>query len=181
MKFERVGIDGAALIRPKPFVDDRGSFARIFCQDEFKGAGLEDVVAQVNLSTNHVAGTLRGLHFQRGAAAEAKLVRCVRGSLYDVLVDVRPGSPTHLQHYGVELSADNMLALYVPEGCAHGFLTLEDDTDAIYQVSTTYTPGAEDGMRYDDPVLGIDWPAEVSLISDKDANWPLLQEQGVRS
>lgn len=181
MKFEEVGITGAALIRPEPFSDERGSFARVFCQDEFAGADLGTRVAQVNLSHNPIGGTLRGLHFQRDDAAEAKLVRCVRGSLYDVLVDVRPGSPTHLQHYGVELSADNMLALYVPEGCAHGFLTLEDDTDAIYQVSTTYTPGAEDGMRYDDPVLGIDWPAEVSLISDKDANWPLLQEQGVRS
>lgn len=181
MKFENIGIDGAALIRPEPFVDARGSFARIFCQDEFSEAGLRNMVAQVNLSANLVCGTLRGLHFQQGAAAEAKLIRCVRGSLYDVLVDVRPDSPTHLQHFGIELSPDNMLALYVPEGCAHGFLTLEDQTEAIYQVSTVYTPGAEGGLRYDDPALGIDWPRGVSVISDKDANWPLLDEGAVRS
>jgi dTDP-4-dehydrorhamnose 3,5-epimerase len=175
-----IGIAGAALLRPVPFVDDRGSFARVFCREEFAAAGLSPDVAQVNLSTNARAGTLRGLHLQTGDAAEAKLVRCIRGSLFDVLVDVRPGSPTYLSWYGVELSADNRLALLVPEGCAHGFQTLEDDTEALYQVSVPYTPGAEAGLRFDDPALGIDWPLPVSTISDKDRSWPLLA-QAVRA
>lgn len=176
MRFDDVGINGAALIHTEPFTDDRGSFARIFCAEEFRTAGLEPGVAQTNLSTNHRQGTLRGLHLQRGEAAEAKLVRCIRGALFDVIVDMRTDSPTYLRQVGVELSADNRLALFVPKGCAHGFQTLVDDTDAMYQVSDPYHPGTEDGYRYDDPILAIDWPLPVSVISDKDAGWPLLQE-----
>ncbi len=117
------------------------------------------------------------MHLQKGDAAEAKLVRCTRGSLYDVLIDLRPQSATYLQHYGVELTPENQLALYVPEGCAHGFQTLSEDTEAIYQVSAPYTPGAEDGFRYDDPAFAIRWPLEVTALSDKDAAWPLMAER----
>lgn len=177
MHFEDVGIQGAALIRPEPFADDRGAFARIFSREEFAAAGLRDVVVQTNLSTNIRRGTLRGMHLQKGDAAEAKLVRCTRGSLYDVLIDLRPQSATYLQHYGVELTPENQLALYVPEGCAHGFQTLSEDTEAIYQVSAPYTPGAEDGFRYDDPAFAIRWPLEVTALSDKDAAWPLMAER----
>lgn len=177
MQIEDVGIPGAALIRPEPFADDRGAFARIFSREEFAAAGLRDVVAQTNLSVNIRRGTLRGLHLQTGDAAEAKLVRCTRGSLYDVLVDLRPQSATYLQHYGVELTPENQLALYVPEGCAHGFQTLSDGTEAIYQVSAPYTPGAEDGFRYDDPAFGISWPLPVTAMSDKDASWTLMADR----
>lgn len=180
MEFDDIGITGAALIRPRPFIDDRGSFSRIFCREEFTAAGLSDAVTQVNLSTNLRKGTLRGMHYQVGDAAEAKLVRCIRGSLYDVMVDLRPSSATYLRHYGVVLSSENQLALHIPEGCAHGFQTLEDNTEAIYQVTAPYTPGAEGGLRHDDPALGIDWPLPVSTISEKDAAWPLLEEGGTR-
>jgi dTDP-4-dehydrorhamnose 3,5-epimerase len=154
--------------------DDRGFFARTFCRDQFAVAGLEPHVEQCNLSYNHSAGTLRGMHYQLSPAEEAKLVRCVRGAIYDVIVDMRPESVTYLQHVAVELTADNRRALYVPAMFAHGFQTLTDGAEVTYQVDQAYTPGTEAGLRYDDPALAISWPVAVSVISPKDATWPLL-------
>jgi dTDP-4-dehydrorhamnose 3,5-epimerase len=183
MRFVPTRIHGVYEIELEPHSDERGSFARAFCFQELSEAGLEGRCVQANLSTNHRAGTLRGMHYQLPPATETKLIRCIRGALYDVIVDLRPGSPTYLEHHGVELSADNRRALYVPGMFAHGFQTLEDDTEAFYQVSEFYTPGAERGLRYDDPALAIDWPLPVTVISDKDASWPMLEErapEGVR-
>lgn len=154
--------------------DERGFFARAFCAREFEAAGLLPVVAQTNLSFNHRAGTMRGLHFQKSPAQEAKLVRCTRGRVFDVAVDVRPDAPSYLRHVGVVLDADKRDALYVPEGFAHGYLTLEDACEVMYQVSEFHTPGVEGGLRWDDPVLSIPWPHEVRVVSDKDASWPHL-------
>ena len=176
MRFTETALPGAWIIDVEPHADERGFFARGFCADEFTAHGLNPVVAQTNLSANTRAGTLRGMHYQVPPAPEAKLVRCARGAIHDVIVDMRPDSPTHRQWIGVDLTEDNNRALYVPELFAHGFLTLADDTFVTYQVSQAYTPGTERGLRYDDPALGIAWPAPVQVISDKDAAWPLLQE-----
>lgn len=167
-------VAGAAVVDLDLLEDERGFFARTFDVKLFVEAGLEPLVEQCNLSFNHKAGTLRGMHYQTEQAPEAKLVRCTRGAIIDVIVDMRAGSRTYLQHVAVELSAQNRTALYVPPVCAHGYLTLVDDTEVSYQVSTAYTPGAERGVRHDDPALGIDWPHPVVSLSDKDARWPLL-------
>lgn len=172
MKFLETKLKDAWIIDIDEISDERGFFARTWCQKEFEAHGLTPRLAQANLSHNNKKGTLRGLHYQVAPHEETKLVRCTRGALYDVIVDLRPQSPSHLQWIGVELTAANHRILYVPEGFAHGLLTLEDDTEAIYQISEFYTPGAERGARYDDPAFGIDWPLAVSVISDKDANWP---------
>lgn len=174
---EGTAIEGPAIVSLEELSDDRGFFARAFCAEEFADAGLEPVVTQANLSFNHRAGTLRGMHYQLPEAPEAKFIRCIRGALVDVIVDVREGSPTYLQHVSVELSAENRLALYVPPSFAHGYLTLTDNCEAIYQMSWPYTPGMERGMRHDDPALGITWPRPVEVISAKDASWPLLAEK----
>lgn len=174
MIFRPTGIEGVVVVETQPHTDERGFFARTFCAREFEAAGLGPVVAQANLSFNHRAGTLRGLHFQRPPAQEAKLVRCTRGRVYDVAVDLRRDSPTYLEHVGVVLDAESHNALYVPESCAHGYLTLEDACEVAYQVSEFYTPGVEGGLRWDDPVLGIDWPGAIRVVSPKDAAWPLL-------
>lgn len=176
MKFTETRLKGAFIIDVEPFEDHRGMFARMFCGKEFQEHGLKDFVAQANLSTNHKKGTLRGMHFQVAPATETKLVRCVRGALYDVIIDLRPDSPTYLQHIGVELTAENRRALYVPDLFAHGFITLEDHTEAFYQVGEFYTPGCERGIRYDDPLFNIEWPIPVSVISEKDADWPAFEE-----
>ena len=159
-------IAGVVHVVVEPHADERGFFARTFCAREFEAAGMRPVVAQASTSFNFRTGTLRGLHFQRPPAAEAKLVRCTRGRVYDVAVDLRPGSPTHLRHVGVVLDADERNARYVPEGCAHGYLTLTDAAEVAYQVSEFYTPGVEGGLRWDDPALGIAWPGEVRVISE---------------
>lgn len=174
MRFTETSLAGAFIIDVETRVDDRGFFARTFCQHEFSDRGLAVEVAQCNLSFSPRRGTLRGMHYQLPPAAEAKLVRCTRGALYDVIVDLRPESPTYLRHVGVELTADNHRALYVPELFAHGFETLVDDTEAAYQVSAFYTPGQEQGLRYDDPGLAIAWPVPVTAVSDKDRSWPLI-------
>jgi len=174
MRFVPTVLEGVVEVRAEPHADDRGLFARTFCAREFEAAGLSRVVAQANVSFNARAGTLRGLHFQRPPAAEAKLVRCTRGRVFDVAVDLRPGSPTFLRHVAVVLDADERNALYVPEGCAHGYLTLADACEVAYQVSEFYAPGAEGGLRWDDPRLGIRWPETIRSISAKDAAWPLL-------
>jgi dTDP-4-dehydrorhamnose 3,5-epimerase len=175
MKFHEAPLSGAAVIEIETHEDDRGFFARAFCQREFEEHGLGPTVAQCNMAFNHEAGTLRGMHYQLPPAAEAKLIRCIRGAVYDVIVDLRLDSPTYLHHFGVELSADNRRALYVPELFAHGYQTLADDTEVLYQVSEFYTPGQERGLRHDDPLLAIDWPLPVSVISPKDAAWPHME------
>lgn len=169
-------LEGAALIELKRLEDDRGFFARAFCRDEYTEAGLEPNIAQVNVSFNNHKGTLRGFHYQVEPSQEAKTIRCIRGSIYDVIVDVRPESPTFMQHYGAELSAENRLALHVPKGFAHAYLTLVPETETLYLASTPFTPGAERGLRWNDPDLGIAWPVEAEHISDKDAAWPLVAE-----
>jgi dTDP-4-dehydrorhamnose 3,5-epimerase len=170
--FEELALPGAYIIRLEERCDDRGFFARSWCSREFAAHGLVDCVVQANLSYNRRRGTLRGMHWQEGSAAETKLVRCTSGALYDVIVDLRRDSPTYRRWVGVELTARNRLMLYVPEGFAHGFQTLEDETEATYQVSHYYTPGAERGLRHDDPAIGIAWPMPVEVISEKDRCWP---------
>jgi dTDP-4-dehydrorhamnose 3,5-epimerase len=172
--FTETDLPGVFVIDPEPIRDERGGFARIFCTEEFEEHRLEPRVVQSNLSINHRAGTLRGLHYQHPPAAETKLVRCVRGAIFDVAVDLRPDSPTYLRWVGAELTADNHRAFFVPRGCAHGFQTLEDDTLVLYDVSAPYAPDHEDGAHHADPVFGIDWPLPVSAISDKDRSWPFL-------
>jgi dTDP-4-dehydrorhamnose 3,5-epimerase len=178
MKFTTTQIDGVAILDLKLLEDERGFFARSFCQDEFAENGLLPDVAQCNISFNHVAGTLRGMHFQLAPATEAKLVRCISGAIVDQIVDLRPESPTYLQHVSVELTAENRRALYVPPMFAHGYQTLVDNAEVLYQVSERYTPGMERGLRYDDPALGLTWPVPVVSISEKDRSWPLLDPAG---
>lgn len=177
MKFEETELAGAFVIELEPIRDERGFFARAWCAKEFESAGLTTVHAQTNFSYNGRAGTLRGLHYQLPPHEEVKLVRCIRGSIFDVIVDLREESSTYGRWVGVELSADNRRMFYVPAGFAHAFQTLEDDTEVLYQVNEFYTPGAERGLRFDDPAIGIRWPREVSVISDKDASWPFLSDR----
>ena len=174
MKFIETPLKDAYVIAMEPRADERGFFARAFCEDEFRQAGLVDRFVQVNNSFNPRKGTLRGMHYQLPPAAEVKLVRCLRGALYDVIVDLRPDSPTCGKHFGVELNEENRLMFYVPRGFAHGFITLRDDTEAFYMVSDAYQPGGERGLRFDDSHLGIDWPIQPTLVSEKDRNWPLF-------
>lgn len=176
MIFHETTVDGAVLVDLDPHGDERGFFARAWCRNEFEAQGLTSRLAQVNLSHSRDAGTLRGMHFQRSPHEEAKLVRCIRGALFDVVADMRPGSPTEGRWFGTALTAQNRRMLYVPEGCAHGFLTLEDDTEALYQVSEFYAPGAEGGFRWDDPAFGIRWPRTPVVLSEKDAAWAPLGE-----
>ena len=179
MRITGTAIPGVAVLELELREDERGFFARTFCREEFLAAGLEPLVEQCNLSFNHRAGTLRGMHYQVHPAPEAKLVRCTRGAIVDQVVDMREGSPTYLQHVSVELTADNRRALYVPPFFAHGYQTLVDGTEVVYQVSGAYVPGTERGLRYDDPALGLTWPLPVTAVSPKDAQWPLLELAGV--
>lgn len=167
-------IDGVLVVDLEERTDDRGTFARTFDADEFAGHAVESRVAQANLSTNHVAGTVRGLHLQVPPHAEGKLVRCTRGAILDVAVDVRPGSPTWGRHVAVELTDRNHRALVVPPYVAHGYQSLVDDTEVMYLVSGPYVPGAEQGYRWDDPAFDIEWPLPAMSISEKDAAWPLV-------
>ena len=155
-------------------MDSRGMFARAFCSQEFAAHGLETTYVQANMSTNSHAGTVRGLHFQRMPHAETKLVRCIKGAIYDVIVDMREGSETFCRAFGAELSDQNGVMMYVPKGFAHGYQSLTDETSIFYMVSAPYAPQAEAGVRFNDPKLAIAWPRPVSEISDKDARWPLL-------
>lgn len=174
MIFAETALPGAFIVDLEPRGDERGFFARGFCQREFDLRGLKSVVAQGNISFNRRKGIVRGLHFQRPPHAETKFVRCTRGAILDVIVDLRPESPTYLRHVAVELTADNRRGLYVPERFAHGYQVLEDDTETTYQVGAFYTPAAEGGLRYSDPRLAIEWPLPVTDVSEKDAAWPLL-------
>ncbi|RMF91732.1 MAG: dTDP-4-dehydrorhamnose 3,5-epimerase [Nitrospinota bacterium] len=172
MIFTETRLPGAYIITLEKREDERGFFARTWCQQEFAAHGLNPRVVQCNLSFNKQKGTLRGMHYQIAPYAESKLVRCTRGAIYDVIIDLRPDSPTHRQWIGVRLCADDYTMLYVPEHFAHGFQTLEDSSEVTYQVSQFYTPTAERGVRYDDPAFGIEWPLAVQTISEKDKHWP---------
>lgn len=173
MKFTPTPIAKCFLIDLEPRADERGFFSRAFCAAEMKAHELEDAIVQANNSVSVHKHTLRGLHYQLAPHQETKMVRCVRGALWDVVLDLRPHSPTFGQHFGAELSADNRRAIYVPRECAHGFLTLADDTEAIYFASAAYAPKHERGIRWNDPRFGIAWPLTTGLhISDKDANHP---------
>lgn len=174
MIFTETALPGAFLIDLERVGDDRGFFARALCAEEFAEHGLKMDIVQANVSYSADPGTLRGLHYQEAPHAEVKMIRCIRGRIFDVMVDVRPDSSTYLQWVGVELSDENRRMAYVPEGFAHGFLTLTDDCEVFYPVTAAYTPEAERGLRYDDPALGIEWPSEVRVVSEKDRAWPLL-------
>jgi dTDP-4-dehydrorhamnose 3,5-epimerase len=171
MIFKETPLAGAYLVDLEEYRDDRGSFARLYCRREFEEQGLDGTVVQCNLSTNHLAGTVRGMHYQIAPAAETKFVRCTRGEIYDVIIDLRPGSPSFGEHYGVELDARKRTALYVPQMFAHGYQTLVDDSEVTYLVSAFHAPRAERGVRYDDPAFGIRWPLAVTMVSQKDASW----------
>lgn len=179
MKYTETQLKGAYIVDLEPRSDHRGFFARTFCANEFAELNLKPAVAQCNVSYNHSRGTLRGMHYQLPPATETKFIRCTQGAIYDVIVDLRPESETYLQHIGVELTAENRRALYVPEMFGHGYQTLTDNTEVIYQVSEFYTPNRERGLRYDDPALGIEWPLPISEISVKDTNWSLLKTPAV--
>lgn len=174
MIFSETRLAGAYLIDVEKRADERGFFARTWCQSEFADRGLETSYAQHSVSFSAAAGTLRGLHFQRPPHGETKLVRCLRGALYDVIVDLRPESPT-LGHWAAfELTADSRSALYIPDGFAHGFQTLAPETEASYMISAAYAPDAGWGVRYDDPALDIDWPLPITGLSERDRSWPYL-------
>ncbi len=176
MIFTETRLKGAFVIDLDRRDDSRGFFARAFCQKEFAAHGLKPNIAQANVASNVRKGTLRGMHFQYPPAAETKLVRCTRGAILDIIVDLRPESETYLQHVAVELNEDNQRALYVPERFAHGYQALRDNTDTSYQVGEFYTPEAEGGLLHDDPRLALQWPLPVSVISDKDRKFASLDE-----
>ena len=176
MIFTETKLKGAFIIDLERRNDERGFFARAFCQNEFREHGLKPIIAQANIASNLKKGTLRGMHFQYPPAAETKLVRCTRGAILDIIVDLRPESRTYLEHIAVELNEDNMTSLYVPERFAHGYQALRDGTDTSYQVGEFYAPATEGGLRHDDPQLGLQWPLPVSVISQKDLAFRPLRE-----
>ena len=172
MIFTDTRVRGAVVIEPEPIADERGFLARCFCAREFEARGLNPRLVQCSISLTKMKGTLRGLHFQRPPHAEVRLVRCTAGALYDVIVDLRPESPTFRRYFGIELSARNHKMLYVPEGFAHGLQTLEDDTEVVYQMSEFFAPDAVAGVRWNDPVFAIRWPLEVTVICERDRTYP---------
>ena len=179
MKFTELSLPGAYVIEPELKSDDRGFFARVFCQKELEELGLDTNLVQANISFNHKAGTLRGMHFQKAPHQETKIVRCTKGSIYDVMIDLRPESATFKQWAGVELTEDNHKMLYVPKGFAHGYLTLTDNAEVQYFVSEFYAPESETGARYNDQAFGIEWPIEITTISDRDLDHPDFGEEVV--
>ena len=173
MKFSETKIAGTWVVEPDVFADDRGSFARAWVPEEFEARGLDTGIAQCSMASNHRRGTIRGLHYQVAPLEEVKLVRVVRGAIFDVAVDLRPGSPTFRQWVGAELTSDNRHAFYLPRGFAHGYQTLSDDTEVLYFVSAAYTPALQRGVRWNDPAFGIVWPLGApTVIHDRDAGYP---------
>jgi dTDP-4-dehydrorhamnose 3,5-epimerase len=172
IKFHKARLEGAYTIELERRVDERGFFARFFCEKEFSTAGLETYFPQINNSASSRKGAIRGLHYQLAPNAEVKVMRCVRGMIYDVIVDLRAGSPTFLQWFGAELTAQNRIMMYVPRGFAHGFLSLTDDVEVVYMASAPYAPESERGLRWNDPAIGIEWPIKPIDVSEKDRNWP---------
>ena len=175
MHFSETSIGGSIVIDPSPRSDERGRFMRAWCTREFSQYGIECVPVQANMGYSVRRGTTRGMHFQVEPAPESKLVRCTKGAMFDVILDLRPGSLTYGKWYGVELTAANGRMLYLPEFCAHGYQTLEDNTEMHYMTSAFYTPGAVRGVRFDDPAFNIQWPLAATVVSDQDRNWPLLE------
>lgn len=175
MRFTETDIAGAKVIDPSPHQDDRGRFMRAWCAREFTEHGINFVPVQANMGFSVRKGTTRGMHYQEAPALEAKLVRCTRGTIFDVVLDLRPESPSHGKWYGTELSAENGRMLYLPEGCAHGYQTLEEGTEMHYMTSAYYTPGAVRGVRFDDPAFRIQWPLDATVVSEQDCNWPLVK------
>jgi dTDP-4-dehydrorhamnose 3,5-epimerase len=174
MRFVRTKIPGCTIVEVEPHEDERGSFARTWCRDEFEHAGLPSRLVQCSMSRNRKRGTIRGMHLQLPPSREGKLVRCTRGAIFDVVVDVRSTSPRYLGNVSVELTADNGRAIFIPPGCAHGFQTLEEDTDVFYQMTDVYAPDLGAGLRWDDPALAIDWPIDTPIINDRDRTYPDL-------
>ena len=172
MIFAKTTLEGAFIIEPERIEDERGFFARVWCQREFEAHGLTTRLTQCNISFNTKAGTLRGMHYQADPHAEVKLVRCTAGAIQDVIIDLRPESPTFKQHVAVELSASNRTMLYVPEGFAHGYLTLEDNTEVFYQVSAFYAPAYARGVRWNDPAFAIEWRGEARVMTERDRTYP---------
>lgn len=172
MRFHPAGLDGAWLLELEPHEDDRGFFARVWCASEFAGRSLAGVLEQCSLSYNRHAATIRGMHYQIAPREEAKTVRCIRGAVFDVLLDLRPQSPTFRRWIARELTAENRLALYVPEGVAHGFQTLTNDTEVLYLIAQSYDPDLARGIRWNDPGFGIQWPLPPGLISERDRSYP---------
>jgi dTDP-4-dehydrorhamnose 3,5-epimerase len=172
MIFTESSLQGALLITPEPAVDERGSFTRTFCRKEFEKRGLVNDYVQNSISTNNLKGTLRGMHYQEEPAAETKLIQCLRGAVYDVIIDLRPQSPTYRCWESFELNAAKQQVLYVPAGFAHGFVTLEDNTALYYMISAFYSPELARGVRYNDPAFGIKWPDLDLILAEKDRQWP---------
>jgi dTDP-4-dehydrorhamnose 3,5-epimerase len=178
MRFKSTKLEGVYIVEPERLMDERGFFARAWCQREFENAGLETIFVQCNLSFNAKKGTVRGMHYQKNPYEEEKLVRCTKGEIFDVVVDLAPDSSTYLKWLGVHLTEDNHKMLYVPKNFAHGYQTLTDNAVVFYQVSQFYVPGSEGGLRWDDAQLGIQWPHTSGIIiSEKDRQWPLLNER----
>ncbi|CAN5495749.1 dTDP-4-dehydrorhamnose 3,5-epimerase [soil metagenome] len=172
MHFEPTSIEGVRIIHPKQYSDERGYFARTWDIAQFAAHNMASTLNQCSTSFNHRAGTLRGMHFQKAPHEEAKVIRCTRGAIYDVAVDLRPASPTFKKWVGAELNENNGAAIYIPKGCAHGFLTLQDYSEVLYLISSPYVPEAGSGVRYNDPAFGIEWPRSVEVIIERDANYP---------
>jgi dTDP-4-dehydrorhamnose 3,5-epimerase len=171
MRFTPLSIGGAVVIDIEPHIDTRGTFARTFCAEEFKANGIPTQYPQCNMSSNRTTGTLRGMHYNREPDGEAKIVRCVRGAIHDVIVDLRANSSTRWEWFGIDLTADNARSLFVPAGCAHGFVTIADTTDVYYHMGAVYRPDAARGFRWDDPAVAIEWPIEPTVISVADASY----------
>jgi len=174
MIFEETPLRGAYVIEPEKISDHRGFFARVWCKKELQRHGLNSELSQSNIGFSHVKGTLRGLHFQKPPHAESKIVRCTRGSIFDVIVDLRPESPTYKRWFGIELSDENRKMVYVAEGMAQGYMTLQDNTEINYHTTEFFTAEAASGVRFDDPVLGIRWPMRATAVSEQDRSWPFL-------
>ncbi len=171
MKFTALSVAGSYLVEPEPVEDERGFFARTFCREEFARHGLNPGLMQCNVSYNRLGGTLRGMHYQKAPYAEAKLVRCTAGVIFDVVLDLRPESASYLRWEGIQIGAEDHRAIYIPEGCAHGFLTLVDASEVFYQMSAAYHPEAAAGVRWNDPAFGIEWPRTEIIISERDGNF----------
>ncbi len=176
MKFKSLPLQGAYVIEPNSYEDHRGKFSRIFCQEEFKKISHYKPIVQINHSTTTKVGTVRGMHYQKSPKAEIKIVKCIKGVILDVIIDIRENSPTFLKWYGEILSSENMKTMYVPEGFAHGFQSLEDNAEIIYFVTEFFSPENEGGIRYDDPLIQVLWQQNITDISDKDRNIPLLSQ-----
>jgi len=175
VKLERTGLEGLWVVTPEPHQDNRGLFARLYCQTEFAEAGIDFSPVQMSTSYNRVAGTLRGMHWQASPHGETKLLRATRGTVFDVAADLRDGSDTWGQWFGLEISAENRKSLLIPRGFAHGFLTLTDDAEVAYSIDTPFAPTTARGARFDDPALAISWPSAPMVISERDLAWPALQ------